>query len=345
MRILVTGGVGFIASHIVDRLIELKHSVCIVDNLSTGSEENVNNRATFYKCDITEMDKLKLVFQVERPEIVIHHAAQIDVQTSLKKPAFDAKNNIIGTINILECCREFEVRKIIYPSSAAVYGNPEYLPVDENHPLEPISFYGISKHTPTHYIKAYSQLYGLKYTIFRYSNVYGIRQDPKGEGGVVSIFVDKLLKNEAPFIFGDGEQTRDFIYVKDVAEANILAISNGDNEIMNISSNKATTVKELFRVMRDIAGKNVEVIYKEARKGDIAHSYLDNGKAEKKLGWKPRFKLEDGIRETVQYYKERNGAKREGLWARDFLIKNTDKRMKVLITGNNSYVNKGQKKG
>ena len=304
MRVLVTGGAGFIASHIVDKLIKLNHNVCIVDNLSTGKEENINHEATFYKCDITEIDKLKLVFDVEQPEVVIHHAAQIDIQTSLRKPAFDAENNIIGTINILECCREFGVRKVIYPSSAAVYGEPKYLPVDEKHEVNPMSFYGVSKHTPEHYIKIYAQLYGFDYTIFRYANVYGVRQDPKGEGGVVSIFVDKLLNNEAPFIFGNGEQTRDFIYVKDIAEANILALHKGDNKIMNISSDKATTVNELFMVMRDMAGSDVEAIHKDVRTGDIEHSYLDNGVAEEKLGWKARFQLEDGVRETVNYYKE-----------------------------------------
>ncbi|MBU3110758.1 NAD-dependent epimerase/dehydratase family protein [Clostridium lacusfryxellense] len=304
MRILVTGGAGFIASHIVDRLIDLNHHVCIVDNLFTGKEDNINDRAIFYKCDITEMEKLKMIFKVEKPEIVIHHAAQIDIQTSLKKPVFDAETNIIGTINILECCREFGVKKIIYPSSAAVYGHPKYLPVEESHGVNPISFYGISKHTPEHYIKIYAQLYGLKYTIFRYANVYGERQDSKGEGGVVSIFVDRLLNNQPPFIFGNGEQTRDFIYVKDIAEANILALYKGDNEIMNISSNKATTVNELFMVMRDIAGSNVEAIYKDERKGDIEHSYLNNRIARITLGWKVRFKLEDGVRETVQYYKK-----------------------------------------
>ena len=304
MRVLVTGGAGFIASHIVDELIKLKHHVCIVDNLSTGKEENINQEATFYKCDITEIDKLRLVFEVEQPEVVIHHAAQIDIQTSLKKPAFDAENNIVGTINILECCREFGVKKIIYPSSAAVYGDPKYLPVDEKHPVDPISFYGISKHTPEHYIKVYAQLYGFDYTIFRYANVYGVRQDPKGEGGVVSIFVDKLLNNETPFIFGDGEQTRDFIYVKDIARANILALHKGDNELINIGTNKGITVNELFKVMKNISRSKVDVIHREERKGDILHSHLDNKKAEEKLGWKIEFKMEDGIRETVEYYRE-----------------------------------------
>ena len=311
MRVLVTGGAGFIASHIVDRLVKLNHKVSIVDNLSTGKAVNLNENARFYKCDITNIDELMVVFDLEKPEVVIHHAAQIDIQTSLRKPVFDAKNNIIGTINILECCREFGTRKIIYPSSAAVYGEPKYLPVDEKHEVNPMSFYGISKHTPEHYIKTYALLYGFNYTIFRYANVYGVRQDPKGEGGVVSIFVDKLLNNEAPFIFGNGEQTRDFIYVKDIAEANILALHKGDNEIMNISSNKATSVNELFRVMKNIAGSNLKAIHKDVREGDIEHSYLENGMAKEKLGWKVGFELEDGARETVEYYKEVYGAERE----------------------------------
>jgi UDP-glucose 4-epimerase len=304
MRVLVTGGAGFIASHIVDELVKLKHHVCIVDNLSAGKDENINQKAIFYKYSITDMDKLKLVFEVEQPEVVIHHAAQINIQNSLSKPAFDAENNIVGTINILECCKEFGIRKIIYPSSAAVYGDPKYLPVDENHPIDPISFYGISKHTPEHYIKIYSKLYGFKYTIFRYANVYGIRQDPKGEGGVVSIFIGKLLNNETTFIFGDGEQTRDFIYVKDIVQANMLALHKGDNELLNISTNKAVTVNELFKVIKNISGSEVDVIYKEERKGDIVHSYLDNKRAEEKLGWEIEFNMEDGIRETVKYYIE-----------------------------------------
>ena len=192
MKIVVTGGAGFIGSNVVDELISNNHEVCVVDNLSTGKIDNLNDKARFYKYDITNADALKLIFKIGRPEVVYHFAAQIDVNTSLKKPAFDANVNIEGTINVLECCRKYEVKKIIYPSSAAVYGNPEYLPVDEKHPIEPISFYGISKHTPEHYIKTFCSLYGIKYTIFRYSNVYGIRQDPKGEGGVVSIFINLI---------------------------------------------------------------------------------------------------------------------------------------------------------
>jgi len=303
MKILVTGGAGFIGSNVVDKLISNKHQVCIIDNLSTGKPENLNENAIFYKCDITNVDVLKLIFEIERPEVVFHFAAQIDVQTSLKKPVFDANNNIIGTINVVECCRLFNTKKIIYPSSAAVYGDPEYLPVDEKHKVDPISFYGISKHTPEHYIKSFCNLYNIKYTIFRYSNVYGIRQDPKGEGGVVSVFINKFLNNEYPTIFGDGEQTRDFIYVKDVVSANLLALSKGDNQIINISTNIPVTVNELFQTMKKLFNSNLKVVYGEKRQGDILHSYLNNNLAKEMLEWDVEYNLESGIRETIQYYK------------------------------------------
>lgn len=306
MRVLVTGGAGFIGSHIVDQLVKLNHQVSIVDNLSTGSEENINKNARFYKCDITNKETLKLVFELEKPEVVIHHAAQIDVQTSLRRAKFDARVNIGGTINILECCKEFQTRKIIYPSSAAVYGDPKYLPVDEKHPVNPISFYGISKHTPEHYIKVYSELYGIKYTIFRYSNVYGERQGAKGEGGVVSIFIDKFIAAEAPIIFGDGEQTRDFIYVKDIARANILALDKGDNEILNISTNTQISVNNLFEIMREIFGMKIIPVYKEARNGDIKHSYLDNERAKEIINLKNEYELQEGLKETIRYYVDLN---------------------------------------
>lgn len=303
MKILVTGGAGFIASHIIDKLVELEHEVVVIDNLSSGKIEHINSRCRFYKCDITNYETMKLIFDIESPEVVIHHAAQIDVQTSFKEPAVDAQNNIIGTINVLECCRQTNVRKIIYPSSAAVYGNPKYLPVDENHPVEPISFYGVSKHTPCHYIKVYSDLYNINYTIFRYSNVYGPRQGNNGEGGVVSIFSDRLLKKEVCYIYGDGQQTRDFIYVRDVANANVLALDKGDNEIIDISTNKPVTINELYKIMKEISGSSGSVEYKEDREGDILHSYLDNEKALKYLGWKPQYDVENGMKETIEYYR------------------------------------------
>ncbi|MCM3068382.1 SDR family oxidoreductase [Priestia flexa] len=303
MKVLVTGGAGFIGSNIVDRLIEQSFEVVIIDNLSTGREENLNPKAKFYKMDIIS-DEVKEVFATEKPDYVIHHGAQIDVQKSLTNPLFDAQVNILGTINILENCKLYGVRKIVYASSAAVYGDPDYLGVDEKHQVNPLSFYGISKHTPEHYLKAYSHLYGLKYTILRYANVYGIRQDPKGEGGVVSIFVDKLLSNELPIIFGDGEQTRDFIYVSDIADANILALSKGDNDILNISCNQQTSINDLLSLMNNLANKNLHPVYKEERSGDIKHSYLDNSKAIEILNWKPKYTLSTGLKETLNYYRK-----------------------------------------
>ncbi|MDK2814152.1 MAG: UDP-glucose 4-epimerase [Thermoanaerobacter sp.] len=302
MKILVTGGAGFIGSHIVDLLIENGYEVVIVDNLSTGKEEFINKKAIFYKKDITD-DDLYEIFEKEKPDYVVHQAAQIDVQRSIDDPVFDAKVNVLGTVNLLECCRKSGVKKIVYASSAAVYGNPEYLPIDEVHKINPISYYGISKHTAEHYFEVYSQLYDLKYTILRYANVYGIRQDPKGEGGVISIFIDKMLKGERPIIFGDGNQTRDFVYVKDVAKANLLALEKGDSEVVNISTNKATSINKLVELMNEIMNTSLEPIYAEPRKGDIVHSYLDNKKALEVLGWKPEYSLKDGLRETIECYR------------------------------------------
>ena len=304
MKIVVTGGAGFIGSNVVDELIRNNHEVCVIDNLSTGTIDNLNDKAIFYKYDITNIDVLKLIFEIEKPEVVYHFAAQIDIQTSLKKPAFDANINIVGTINVLECCREYEVKKIIYPSSAAVYGNPKYLPVDEKHPIEPISFYGISKHTPEHYIKTFCSLFCIKYTILRYSNVYGIRQDPKGEGGVISIFIDRFLNNESPFIFGDGEQTRDFIYVKDIAKANLLALNNGDNKIVNISTNIPVTVNKLYETMKRIFNSDIQAVHRKPRQGDILYSYLDTRLAKEFLGWETQYYFEYGVSETIAYYKD-----------------------------------------
>ena len=304
MKVLVTGGAGFIGSHIVDHLIKNKHEAVIVDNMSTGKEENINRSSVLYRVDITDYQSLEKVFNDERPDYVIHHAAQINIQNSIINPTFDAEINIIGTINLLSCCVKFETKKIIYASSAAVYGNPVYLGVDEEHPVNPLSFYGISKHTPEHYIEAFSELYNLNYTILRYSNAYGIRQDPKGEGGVVSIFVDKLLTNENPVIFGDGKQTRDFVYVEDLALANLAAIHSGDGEIVNISINQPTSLIELLKIMNEIAGTNIKPIHTEAKQGDIKTSYLTNSKAKQVLSWEPLYSLHEGLRLTMEYYRK-----------------------------------------
>lgn len=301
MAILVTGGAGFIGSNIVDGLIDKSYEVIVLDNLSTGKKENLNNHVTFYEMDIRD-NNLEKVFEENKINFVIHQAAQIDVQHSIEDPRYDAQNNILGTINLLEMVRKYGVEKIIYASSAAVYGNPDYLPLDEKHSIKPMSPYGISKHTPEHYLDIYNKVYGLKYTILRYSNAYGPRQDAKGEGGVISIFVDRMLKRKSPIIYGDGEQTRDFIYVGDLVAANIASLENGNNEIFNISSNNKISINNIYKIINKILDTDLSPKYKEKRSGDIKHSILNNNKAKKILNWSPKFSLREGLAKTINYY-------------------------------------------
>jgi UDP-glucose 4-epimerase len=302
MKILVTGGAGFIASHLVDRLIELKHEVYVIDNLVSGNSNNLHPDAVFYKVNILDENLCSMFYRI-KPDVVIHHAAQTNVQNSFQRSSYDANVNVLGTINVLEACRASGVKKIIYASTAAVYGTPIYLPIDEKHPVRPLSFYGISKYVPEQYLEIFYQLYNLDYTILRYANVYGIRQDPKGEGGVVSIFIDKLMSGLQPSIYGDGEQTRDFIYVKDVVEANIAALERNIRGTFNIGCNQQTSVNDLLKHLCALFDKPFAPVYKPSRPGDIMHSSLDNNKAIKFLGWSPRYTLYDGLRETCAYYK------------------------------------------
>lgn len=299
MRVLVTGGAGFIGSHIVDALLAGGFRVCVLDNLSTGKLENLNPGVNFYHGDLRDKELLREIMERERPGVVIHQAAQASVPRSIKDPGCDAGVNVLGSINLLEACRQYGVRKVIYASSAAVYGNPKYLPLDEGHPAELLSPYGISKYTVEHYLKVYKSLYGLDFTVLRYANVYGPRQDAAGEGGVVAIFADRLLKGTQPEIYGDGEQTRDFVYVKDVAAANVAALDRAGGEVLNISTGVATSVNKLLAVMKEIAGSSAEARYCPERPGDIRHSYLDNSRAKRLLGWRPRFGLREGLRETM----------------------------------------------
>lgn len=301
MKVVVTGGAGFIGSHIVEQSIARGDQVAIIDNISTGKETHIHPDASFYRLDLTS-DRLLGVLQKEEPEVVIHQAAQVHVTTSVENPVYDATNNIIGTINLLEACRLTGVKKVVYASSAAVYGNPEYLPIDEQHPIHPLSGYGISKFTPEHYLAVYHHLYGIQYTILRYANVYGIRQDPRGEGGVISIFVDKILSDQPLTIFGDGEQTRDYIYVEDVAKANLAAIAAGDGEIVNIGSGISTSLNDVVKLFHSISGKQLQVDYGSERPGDIKHSYFNIKKARSVLSWEPTISLAQGLRHTYEYY-------------------------------------------
>jgi len=300
MKVLVTGGAGFIGSHLVDEALEEGYDVVTIDNLNNGKLENLNKDAKFYKVDIVDIDNLSLVFEKEKPDYVIHLAAQISLRESLKNPIYDAEQNILGSINILECCRKFNVKKVVYASSAAVYGFPKYLPVDEKHPINPFSPYGVSKHTVEHYLQYYHENFEIDYIILRYSNVYGERQDPLGEAGVIAIFIDKLKKGERPIIFGDGEQTRDFIYAKDVVEANLLALEKEtENKVFNISTNTETSVNELFKKIKEIMNSNINPIYKNPIK-EVRNIRLDNSLAEKELNWKPKVELNEGLKKIAK---------------------------------------------
>ena len=304
MKILVTGGAGFIGSHVVDALIERGHEVAVVDDLSTGKREHVNPRARFYRLDIRDAQGLEEVFAAERPEIVNHQAARANVRESMEKPILYAEVNVIGSLNLLELSRKYGVEKFIYASTGgAVYGEPEYLPADEAHPINPLDPYGASKHFVEHYLYLYGVNYGLRYTILRYPNVYGPRQDPYGEAGVVAIFTGQMLRGEQAVINGSGEQERDFVYVGDVVEANLLALDRGDGGIYNLGWGFGTSVNEIFARLKEITGYEKEAVHGPPKKGEVFKICLDATKARRELGWVPRISLDEGLRMTVEYFK------------------------------------------
>lgn len=303
MRVLVTGGAGFVGSHIVDKLIELGSEVVIVDNFVTGKSTHINPKAKFFNIDICSPD-LELAFQ-EPIDYVIHQAAQVDVAKSIKDPLYDAKVNIIGSLNLLKLCKKYNVKKIVYGNSgAAPIGEPESVPIGENHPKRPLTPYGLSKHTVHEYLKIYSKLYGIKFTSLGYANVYGPRQDPFGEGGVVAIFSHALLTNKSPIIFGDGNQTRDFVYVGDVADANIMALTRGDNEYFNVSSGEEISVNQLVSKLTQILSSTIIPVNNPPREGDIYRSVLDPKKINTTLGWRAATSLQEGLQKTVNAFKE-----------------------------------------
>ncbi|GFP29802.1 NAD-dependent epimerase/dehydratase family protein [Candidatus Hakubella thermalkaliphila] len=303
MRILVTGGAGFIGSHVVDRYIGLGHEVTVVDNLLAGKEKYLNPEAKFYQLDIRHQQELEQVFRKGQFEIVNHHAAQIDVRKSVRDPLSDADINICGSLILLEGSLKYKVRKFIFASSGgAVYGEPLYLPVDEDHPIDPGSPYGVSKHTFEHYLHLYSALYGLKYTALRYSNVYGPRQDYSGEAGVIAIFISRMLSNDDLTINGDGEQIRDYIYVDDVVDANVKALGGGDGEILNIGTGRGISVNTVFVKLKEMSGYRKDALPAPLPLGDLRKIYLDNRKAKTSLGWQPKTSFEEGLVKTVQWF-------------------------------------------
>lgn len=306
MKILVTGGCGFIASHIVDAYADLGHEVVVVDNLSTGRKSFLNPKAKFYEVDIRDKAAIDDIVSKEKPEVINHHAAQISVRSSVENPIEDAQINLLGLLNLLEVGRSSGVKKIIFASSGGVvYGEAAVLPTPESYqPLLPLSPYGVAKLASELYLNFYCHTYGISYVALRYSNVYGPRQNPHGEAGVVAIFSKKLLKGEKPIINGDGKQTRDYIYVKDVVEANKLALAANINGAINIATGKETDVNMIFQLIRKAIGSDVSPVNGPAKKGEQKRSCLDITYSHQKLGFSPRYDLTKGLAETVDYFKK-----------------------------------------
>ena len=304
MKILVTGGAGFIGSHVVDLFIEAGHDVVVVDNLSTGRLSNLNPKAKLYQVDLRSKE-LEHVFEVERPEVVDHHAAQMDVRRSVADPVFDADNNVIGGLNLLNMAVKYGVRKVIYISSGgAVYGEPVYVPCDEKHPVQPLCPYGATKYMLELYLYMYQQTYGLDYSILRYPNVYGPRQDPAGEAGVVAIFTGQMLKGKPVTIYGSGEQVRDYVFVKDCARANLMLLEKGSGQVYNLGYGVGTTVNQIFQGLKEDTNYPLEASYGPERPGETFRIYLDASHAREELGWQPTVPLSEGLRKTVEYFQE-----------------------------------------
>ncbi|MBU1636640.1 NAD-dependent epimerase/dehydratase family protein [bacterium] len=305
MRILVTGGAGFIASHVTEGFIAAGHEVAVLDNLITGFRKNIPPEATFFEGDIRDIEFVRSVFDEFKPEAVDHHAAQMDVRKSLDDPIFDAHTNILGSINLIQNAVRVKVKKFIYISTGgAVYGEPQWLPVMENHEIRPECAYGISKHTVEHYLELYRLLEGLPYTVLRYPNVFGPRQNPHGEAGVNAIFIGLMLAGKQPVIYGDGEQLRDYTYVSDIVNANCLALERGEGEIVNIGSGIGTSVNTIYECLADIIHFPRPADYQPARKGEIEKIFLDARKAKAVLGWEPKVSFREGLEKTVEWSKQ-----------------------------------------
>ena len=303
MNILVTGGAGFIASQITDAFINDGHQVVVLDDLSTGFEKNINPKAKFIKANIGDKNLDKL-FESEKFDVVNHHAAQMDVRRSVKDPEFDATTNILGTINLLQNCVKYNVKKIIFASTGgAVYGEQDYFPADEKHNQQPKSPYGISKLAVEKYLYFYNSEHKLNYTILRYANIYGPRQNPFGEAGVVAIFSTKLLKGEQPTINGHGKQTRDYVFVGDVVKANQLALKDESSDVYNIGTGIETDVNQLFHFINKITNAKKEEIHGPTAAGEQLRSVITSDKLFYKFGWRPATKLESGLNSTVEYFR------------------------------------------
>jgi len=311
MRILITGGAGFIGSHLADRLIKNGDKVILIDNLSTGKKENINPKAKFYKINI-QSPKISDILKKEKPEILFHLAAQIDVRKSVEDPIKDAKINILGSLNVIknfyqESLKNTKKPKIIFSSTGgAIYGDAKIIPTPETYPEFPLSPYGICKLTIEKYLNYYWKVFNIPYVALRYANVYGPRQNSKGESGVVSIFIDKLFSGESPIINGSGKQTRDFVFIEDIIEANILAMKKNKVGVYNIGTGKETDINTIFQKLKKITNSNLKSVHCLEKKGEQKRSCLDYKKAQKELSWNPKYNLDEGLIKTVEWFKKVN---------------------------------------
>ncbi len=300
--ILVTGGAGFIGSHVVDLLLDEGYEVAVVDDLSTGTIGNIPSRASFYKSDIRG-EGLEDVFRVIHPDYVLHQAARANVRESLEKPVLYADVNLVGSVNVLDLCRKYGVKKLVYASTGgAVYGEPEQLPVEENHPVRPLDHYGASKHHVEHHLHISWLNHGLKFTTLRYPNVYGPRQDPYGEAGVVAIFASSMLAGEEVTINGSGDQERDFVYVEDIARANLLALTAGGCKEYNLGTGAVTSVNQVFQALQELTGYEKEPVYGPPKQGEVLKTSLASEAALEDLDWIAEVNLEDGLARTVESF-------------------------------------------
>ncbi len=305
MKVMVTGGAGFIGSHVVDACLAEGHQVSVVDDLSTGRRENVDPRATLHVVDLCDAEAMREVFEQERPERICHLAAKANVRESMQRPILYTQVNEIGSLILLELAREYDCAKIVYASTGgAVYGEPEYLPVDEKHPIKPISPYGATKHQVEHFLYIYGVNYDLDYMVLRFPNVYGPRQDPNGEAGVIAIWTAEMLDGGEPVIYGSGEQERDFVYVGEIARANVLALTRGSGQILNLGSGVGTSINCVFDHLQEITAFPQEGEHGPAQPGDVFRTYLDAEKAQEVLAWQNEVGLREGLKRTVAYFRE-----------------------------------------
>ena len=306
MNILVTGGAGFIASHIVDAYVGLGHEVTVIDDLSTGKKENLNPKAKFYQADIRDGAAVRRLFEQGKFSLINHHAAQMDVRRSVADPVFDASVNIVGILTLMEAAVASGVRRVIFASSGgAIYGEQDRYPADESHATRPISPYGVAKLATEEYLFYYQAVYGVESVCLRYANVFGPRQNPEGEAGVVAIFASKMLKGEQPVINGDGKQTRDYVFVADVVKANVLALAHAGSDVFNVGTGIESDVNRLFASLRASTGASCREVHGEAKKGEQLRSVLDNGKITRELGWRQEVSLDEGIARTVEYFRRK----------------------------------------